>query len=120
MVRPEAFRMIFYVLFMLLILLGYVVSTTLSNKFSEDDNPVIELFGNIDGDSLTYYIKDPLQYMVHMNIIQDKIRYTPDVNYNGTDLIRYYVNDGTSDDISNINLTFSVNDDPITKDIYNH
>ena len=85
----------------------------------DDKNVIIDLSViDVDSNTFTYYIKDlPLHGTA--NIMQDKIKYTPDVNYNGTDLITYYVNDGLLDsNVSNINLNiFSVNDDPITQDI---
>ena len=45
LVRPEAFRMLFYVGFIVYIAIGVIVTMLWAEDFDEDDNPILETFG---------------------------------------------------------------------------
>ena len=85
---------------------------------NEDEGPIlITLKGSdIDGDRLRYIIVTNPEYGT-ATLINNIISYTPNKNYNGTDLITYRASDGQKfSNNSNIHITINnVNDNPITK-----
>lgn len=44
-IRPESFRIIFFIGFVVLLMLGQLISTYLSDVFKKTDNPIVERFG---------------------------------------------------------------------------
>jgi len=81
----------------------------------EDNSIIIDVLANdsdIDGDSLSIKsLSSPNQGKAE--IIDNKIKYTPNANYNGSDSFSYIVTDGTTDVSANVEITINrVNDAP--------
>jgi hypothetical protein len=88
-------------------------------QLNEDSSIGISLFGDdIDGDELTFsIISVPLNGLTSIN--NSILTYTPDSDYNGTEIIEYVSNDGElQSEVAFITIqVVAVNDAPISEDI---
>ena len=88
-------------------------------EVDEDNNITIDVLSNdsdIDGDSLNITnITAPQNGEV--SIVNNKIVYTPNSNYNGSDSFSYTISDGSATADATVNITVNaVNDTPIAND----
>ncbi len=90
---------------------------------TEEDtiNEITLLASDSDGDPLTYSIVDEPDHGSLSLISGNKLTYTPDENYNGTDSFTFKANDGTLDsNIAEVAILIEpVNDAPVAFDLSN-
>ncbi|MFC1727572.1 tandem-95 repeat protein [Patescibacteria group bacterium] len=89
---------------------------------SEDGLVGITLTGSdIDGDTLTYSVVDSPINGTLGSVVGDKVTYTPNANYTGSDSFTFKINDGSIDsDPATISITVNeINDPPVLDPIGN-
>ena len=74
---------------------------------------------DVDGDELTYFIYEQPTNGTLGSVVANQVTYTPNTNFWGSDIFKFYVSDGTLDSaIETVNLAIvPVNDVPIANDI---